>query len=82
MFLLLFQERRNVQLLSENLCSSYFSVIRELGNAMTIHLGPSTHRTSVSGGMQHEKFQLKQLKPGKITNNQKQDFLMETVRQH
>lgn len=82
MFFLLPQERRNIQLLSENSHSSDFSVIHELGNAMTIHLGPSTHKTSVCGAIGHGKFQLKQLKPGKIINNQKQGLLMETVRQH
>lgn len=59
-------------MVSENLCSSDFSVIHELGNALTIHVGPSTHKTSVSGDTWHGKFQLKQLKPGKIINNQKQ----------
>lgn len=82
MFFLLPQERRNVQLFPKNLCSSDFSVIHELGNAMTIHLGPSTHKPSVSGDIWHGKIQLKQLKSGKIKNNQKQGLLMETVRQH
>lgn len=69
MFFFLPQERRNEELLPENLCSSDFSVIHELGKTMTIHLGPSTHKPSVSSDIWHGKIQLKQLKFGKIINN-------------
>lgn len=81
MFLLIAQEKTNVQLISEKLCLSDFSLIHKLGNSMNIHFGPSTHRNSVCGDIWQGKFQLKELKPGKIINNQKQGLLMETVTQ-
>lgn len=81
MLLLITQEKTNVQLISEKLCLSDFSLIHQLGNSMNIHLGPSTHRNSVCGDISQGKSQLKELKPGKIINNQKQGLLMETVTQ-